>query len=173
VRAASFRVRFFPVPPKTPWPRGAAPVQKMQPNVVGLSDAASMGRHFVPRVGDLSQRGGADEGDEGSVVVLAPGHGQRRSTEHAVSLSDASNGKSSRLLTTVLTVESQPALTEVVVPSVRRIDLRCRPIESVGFQSRILAVLGAAATEQRMKSRSCLGPRAPCMPLCHCTPNPR
>src|SRR6267378_1627333 len=73
------------------------------------------------------------------------------------SLSDAPNGKSSRLLTTVLTVESQPALTEVVVPSVRRIDLRCRPIESVGFQSRILAVLGAAAAEQRMKSRAASG----------------
>ena len=35
------------------------------------------------------------------------------------SLSDAPNGKSSRLLTAVLTVESQPALAEVVVPSVR------------------------------------------------------
>ena len=121
----------------------------------------------------LESEGGADEGDEGSVVVLAPGHGQRRSTEHAVSLSDASNGKSSRLLTTVLTVESQPALTEVVVPSVRRIDLRCRPIESVGFQSRILAVLGAAATEQRLKSRAASGHEQPCMPLCLCPPNPR
>src|ERR1051325_5012372 len=70
------------------------------------------------------------------------------------SLSDASNGKSSGLLTAVLTVESQPALTEVVVPSVRRIDLRCGPIESVGFQSRIMAILGAAAAEQRMKSRA-------------------
>src|SRR4051812_47148801 len=73
------------------------------------------------------------------------------------SLSYTPNGKSSRLLTTVLTLESQSALTEVVVPPVRRIDLRCRPIESVGFQSSILAVLGAAAAEQRMKSRPASG----------------
>src|SRR6266496_2343045 len=70
------------------------------------------------------------------------------------SLSDASNGKSYRLLTAVLTVESQPALPEVVIPPVRRIDLRRRPVESVGFQSSILAVLGAAAAEQRLKSRA-------------------
>src|SRR3954471_10449757 len=73
------------------------------------------------------------------------------------SLSNAPNGKSSWLLTAMLTVESQPALTEVVVPSVCRIDLRCRPIESVSFQSRILAVLGAAAAEQRLKSRGASG----------------
>jgi hypothetical protein len=93
----------------------------------------------------------------GVIGCEASGLFRRGGTEHAVSLSDAPNGKSSRLLTAVLTVESQPALTEVVVPSVRRIDLRCRPIESVGFQSRILARPRSGRRQQRMKSRAASG----------------
>src|SRR5690348_6950128 len=73
------------------------------------------------------------------------------------SLSDAPNGKSPGFLTAVLAVERQPTLPEVVVPPVRRIDLRCRPVESMGFQSSILAVLRAAAAEQCLKSRAASG----------------
>src|ERR1041385_2384935 len=82
---------------------------------------------------------------------------RRGGTEHSVVTLCTPNGKSTRLLATALTMESLPALRKVVVPSVRRIDLRCRPVESVGFQSCILAIFGTATTEQGIESRAASG----------------
>src|SRR5437764_1266605 len=73
------------------------------------------------------------------------------------SLPDTPDGKCPLLLATALTMESLPASTKVVEPSTGRITLRCRPVESVGFQSCILAIVGAATAEQGIKSRAASG----------------
>ena len=71
----------------------------------------------------------------------------------ASSVPDTANGKCSLLLATVLTVESRPAGSKVVEPCTGGIDLRSRPVKSVGFQSRILAVAVAAPAEHGVESR--------------------
>src|SRR5258706_207277 len=75
-----------------------------------------------------------------------PGRRWARLTRKA--LPDASHGKRPRLLAIALTIESQTALAEVVEPRAGGIALRGRPVEAVGFQSSVLAIVVSAAAAQ-------------------------
>src|SRR5262249_17755461 len=70
------------------------------------------------------------------------------------SLPDTANGKGSRLLAILLTIESWPAFTKIVEPRVSPITFRRRPGEHMSCQPRILAIFGAAAAEQGIESRA-------------------
>ena len=69
------------------------------------------------------------------------------------SVPHTAHGKRTILVAAVLPMESLATFAEVVIPRVARIDSRCRPIESVRFQSRILTITRAAPTKQGTESR--------------------
>jgi hypothetical protein len=80
--------------------------------------------------------------------------GGRPARKCAPSIPDTPNGKCSLFLAAALTIKSQPAVGKVVEPRTGRIVFRCRPVESMGFQPCILAILGAAATEHGVEPRA-------------------
>ena len=56
-----------------------------------------------------------------------------------------------------MTVEGEHSFAEVVEPGMGGAGLRCRPIESVGIQARVLAVKTAPAAEQGVESGAASG----------------
>src|SRR5262249_51294821 len=70
------------------------------------------------------------------------------------SIPHTTHGEAPLLLAPALAMESEPTLAEVVEPCRGRGVFRCGPVEAVGFQSRILAGIGAPAAQHRVEARA-------------------